>query len=36
MQRLKWDGPKPVRIAGKITKGYSRPHPQAGRNDGQP
>jgi predicted P-loop ATPase len=35
MQRLKWDGPKPIRIAGKITKGYSRPHPQAGQDDGQ-
>jgi predicted P-loop ATPase len=32
MRRLKWDGPKAMRIAGKLTKGYSRPYPH-GRTD---
>ena len=25
MRRLGWDGPKSTRIAGKVTKGYTRP-----------
>ena len=28
MRRLKWDGPKPIRIAGKTTRGYSRLKPE--------
>jgi hypothetical protein len=36
MRRLGWDGSKPIRIAGKTTKGYSRPHPRTGHNDDQP
>jgi predicted P-loop ATPase len=35
MRHLKWDGPKPMRIAGKVTRGYSRPHVEAGHDDDQ-
>jgi hypothetical protein len=33
MRRLRWDGPKPMRIAGKVTKGYSRPRAQPSTTD---
>jgi hypothetical protein len=33
MRHLKWDGPKPMRIAGKVTKGYSRPRARDGHTD---
>jgi hypothetical protein len=36
MRRLGWDGPRPMWIAGRTTKGYSRPHPWAGHDDDQP
>jgi putative DNA primase/helicase len=35
MRRLGWDGPNPIRVAGKMTRGYSRPHPRTGQDDGQ-